>query len=999
MNYKKLLFNLRTLASFTLLFALVSCDLQQEPKLPTWTNTVEFPLFEGSVNLETLKDQDNIQEQLYVNGNDSMSIFAYADTAEMDSQAVGDQLSFGDITQTFSQAVDDVTVTGSSINQSSAFDAVGVDPIEQVIQSELGTIELADIPSTTTAPFRLNEIVPSVNDIPNGTTTSIPEGDLSPVEKPFSFTDFSSADFAGGTLDITINNNMVIALGSPINIQLQQINGSDTTDIPGGLVSWNTTIPSQASDTQFLDLTGMTLPGDILILVTGHTVGSDGNVILIDDAAKNSSFDIEISGSNLVVSSATAKVPSQSIDENGTIALAASENKIQVAEISSGSLSIEIANAMQVASNLMITIASLQDPDETAFSTSIAIPANQTVVDITDISNFSLVMDVNQQEVQYSYQIQTEDTGDDLVTLAETDQVSVTISLYGENSGDQLFFRSITGIIEAQNITDDGSISISSDSKLLNAAISSGSISISIDNQVNQPGFQGLPTIELTIPELVDSNSDPLNGSLTLQPSPDSNVLTFDLANYTLVFPDTATQVLTYTTQVTTPSGELGKYGLEDSIIVNIDVSDMGFSSVTGYFSQDALVDSSEITLDEGTKLLEAIFESGDFALTMTNRIGVVADVNFQIDEFVNKTTLQPLTMSFRLQDITTPQVTNLDLADYKLVFADAEPGVTQGIHYVSSVALPADEEMTLTFGDSIIIDVNITNLAMESVTGIIEPDTLVIEATEQSIAMPDMVADLEFEKVNIDIDFNSTFEIPIELTLNLSGTDSLGNTEEIVIVHNLTPDNDVVHVDAADLLNIHPESIIASGQAIIGDGVSQSRIAKGQKMNPVMYINVPLSLLIDDPPFLELDASSLDSPLPEDSTISLESITLFADVTNQFEFGATVVVLASNDSLAFDSLAMENGTAPPADTLLSLELLPLENADPLVTPGVREITLSRDKLRLLENKMFTKPEVQLLGRTDGAGNSVPSRFFSTDSLSIRTWGSIDYTVHGEEIL
>ncbi len=978
------------------LFALTACDLMQEPKIPTWTNKVEFPLIKESVSLEDLENEDNISSQLYDDSGLQRDIFAYTDTSKMDSQEVGEQLAFGDINQSFAQSVDDVTVTGSTINQSSAFEAVGVAPIEENIQSELGPIELSNIPETRTAPFKLNEIVPDVNDIPNGTTAEIPEGDLEPVNKPFEFTDFSSATFSGGTLDVRINNYMVISLGSPINIQLQEVVGSDTTNIPGGFITWTDPIASLDSATQSLDLSGVTLPGEILIQVTGHTIGSGGVPILINETAKNSSFNIVISGSNLVVSSATAKVPSQSIDETGNIALADSENKIQEAVIKTGSLAIEIVNAMEVASELVINIESLLDPSATAFTTTIPIPPNQTVLDVSNIADYSLVMDVDQQEVLYSYLINTVDTGDDLVTLSQTDQVTVNIALYGETASDDIFFKGITGIIEAQLIEEAGDIGIESDSKLLNADISAGSISISIDNQVNKPGFEGLPTIVLTIPELIDGNSNPLSGTLTLEPNPTQNILDFNLADYSLVFPDTATQVLTYTTVVTTPTGELGKYGLEDSILVDINVSDMEFASVTGFFSQDALVDSNEIVLDEGTKLLEAIFETGDFMLTMTNRIGVVADVEFQIDEFLHRTTLQPLSMNFRLEELSTPQVTNLDLSEYKLAFDTAIPEQDQAIHYVSSVSLPSDEEMTLTFGDSIIIDVNISNLAMESVTGIIEPDTLVIEESEQSISMPDMVSDLMFEQVNIDIDFNSTFTIPIELTLNLSATDSLGNTVEITETHSLTPDDDVIHINAAELLNIHPEFIVSSGQAIISDGITASTIAKGQKMSPVMYINVPLSLIIENPPALDMDVTSLDSPLPEEETISLEEFVLYADVMNLFEFGATVVVLASNDSLTFDSLAIAAGIAPP-DTLLSLELLPLENADPDITPQIKEIILSKDKLTLLEEKLFLKPEVQLLGRTDADGNNIPSRFFTTDSLTIRTWGSVSYTIHGEE--
>ncbi len=975
------------------IIALVSCDLLQEPKPPTWTNTIEFPLINESVDLKDLEDEDNISSQLY-GENGERTIFAYSDTTEMASQEVGDQLSFGDINKSFSQSVDDVTVSGSTINHTSGFGAVDVAPIEEIIQSTLGPIELADIPGTTTDPFRLDEMVPSVASIPDGTVQVIPGGDLAPVNKPFSFTDFSEAVFTSGGLEITINNNMAIPLGAPINIALRQVVGTDTTTIPGCVVSWDTPIAVGASSSKTMDLGGKTLPGNILVLVTGSTAGS-GTALTINATVKSSSFNIAIAGSNLVVTSATAKVPSQDIDQAGAMVMEASENIIESARIKTGSLSIDIDNSMNVDADLVISIASLLDPNELVFSTSIAIPANGSVNDLTDIAGYFLAMELDQQEIEYSYQILTEDTGDNLVNMTEDDEVTVSISLYGDQIGENLFFNRMTGIIEAQNILDDGEINISSESTLLFADISVGSLTINVDNQVNRVGFAALPTIFLTIPELIDNaTSNPLTGSLTLQPNPALNVLEFDLSDYALDM-DLDSQVLTYTTVVTTPAGEVGRFGLEDSIFVEILVSDLEFSTVTGFFSQDAMVDSNEIVLNEANKLIMADFEQGDLALTMTNHIGVVADVEFQIDEFRRKDNGEMLRTSFRLEATENPQTSHIDMAEYDLNFDTAIPGVDQAIHYVSTVTLPDDEEMTLTFGDSILIDVNITNLAMASVEGIIAPDTLIIDADTVTFNLPDMVSDLMFEHVNIDIDFNSTFDIPIQLSLLLSGTDSLGNTEVVQILHDLTPDDDVVHIDAADLLNIHPEFIISSGQAIISDGTTTSTIARGQSLSPVMYINVPLSLLIDDPPSLDMDVSSLDSPLPEEGTVTLEAFSIYADVTNMFEFGATVVILASNDSLAFDSLAIEAGTAPAADTLLSLELLPLENVG-VAEHEITTVEMTSDKLVLLEEKLFLKPEVKLLGRTDAGGNSIPSRFFTTDSLTIRTWGSISYTIQGE---
>ena len=977
-----------------LVLLLGACDLLQEPKPPTFSNTLEFPLLRTSVTLKDLENQDNIETQLYP-GDSNRTIFAYNDFSEMDPQEVGDQLAFGDITKSFSQSVDDVTVTGSNIQQTSGFDAVDVAPIGTVVESAIGNIELANIPASTTEPFHLDEVYPDITSLIDQ-TTAVPGGDLNAVEKPFSFSDFSAAVFVGGSLDITINNDMVIILGTPINIQLKDSQGNP---IPDGLVTWDVAIPQGTSSTRSLDLAGMTLPGDILVEVTGSTMGTDGTAILVDAAATTSSFNIAISANDLVVSGATAKVPTQSIDETGSILMAESENIIQSARIKHGSLTIDIDNGLSVNAELVINISSLQDPDEIPFTTTIAIPSSGSISDTTDIANYFLVMELTQQEVQYDYQILTEDTGDDLVSIAESDQVSVSISLYGDQTGENLFFNRVTGIIEAQSIADSGFINISSESTLLYADISSGSLTITIENQVNREDFDALPTLFLTIPELVENgSSNPLTGSLILTPSPAANVLSFDLSDYALDL-ELDSQVLSYTTLVTTPVGELGRFGLEDSIYVDIVVSDMTFATVTGFFTQDAMVDSSEIVLNEATKLTEAVFETGDLTLTMTNRMGVLADVEFQLDEFRRRSNGDMLRVSFRLEETPDPQLRHIDLAEYDLRFDSALPGVDQAIHYVSTVTLPDDEEMTLTFGDSILIDVNITDLAMESVTGIIAADTLIIEETKQELSLPDMVSDLMFERVNIDIDFNSTFTIPIELSLTLSGTDSLGNTVVIPIVHELTPENDIVHIDAADILNIHPESIVAGGQAIIGGGLEASTIMKGQKMEPIMSINVPLSLIIDDPnPIKDIESSDIASPLPDDNTVTLDEVIIFTEAMNLFEFGAKVVVLASNDSLTFDSTAMAHGLGTPADTLLTLELLPLENTDPEIAPEVNQILLSSTKLQLFEERMYLKPEVTLLGNTDGQGNSLPSHFFTTDSLTVKTWGRITYTINGEEL-
>ena len=85
--------------------------------------------------------------------------------------------------------------------------------------------------------------------------------------------------------------------------------------------------------------------------------------MLINDATKNSSFSVEIAGTGLEVTSATAKIPTQTISEVGSIALASDSNKVVLATIAAGKLKIEIDNYMAITSDMSLSIPSLKTLD------------------------------------------------------------------------------------------------------------------------------------------------------------------------------------------------------------------------------------------------------------------------------------------------------------------------------------------------------------------------------------------------------------------------------------------------------------------------------------------------------------------------------------------------------------------------------------------------------------------------------------------------------------
>ena len=952
---------------------LSSCSIEPDlDKLPIIQPSLGFSVYQESITLndvDILTGDSSITKESY---GASDSIFVFNKTVNIDKQEVGDKLSIDDINKQFSQSVDNVTIEDTEVEEKIGFDPVGIDPIENKVSSEVGLISLDNIDPQATEPYLFSSIYPSVSDIPDGNTVNIPSFALDPVTNNFSFTDFSEAVFNSGFLSLTIVNDLVIPLGD-VDVQLKN---SDGSDIVGGSTTIEGPINSGEQQSALLDLSDLTLPGNIIIEVTGNSPGEDN--VLIDNAAKNSSFSVEISGSGLEVLSANAKIPTQTISESGTISLSADSNKVILATISGGRLVIDIDNYMAVTSDMVLSIPSLKAADGSDFQTSISIAANsENILDETDISGYSLSMTIDEQVVAYSYDVTTNDSGDDFVTIASTDSIIVNIILEGSIEGEQLSFSSFEGMVSPQDLGFEGQINIESDSDILEANLNSGSLIINIVNGINTSAA-GAPTAIITINEIVSAvNNDPLvinTGSMYGTQEP----IEVNLNGYKILMPQND-QSLNYIADVQTIY-EVGTYSLLDSIEIDISVTELGFSTVRGFFAQDAMSDSNSIALDDSTVVYNAVLKSGDLSLTIDNSIGVVADVFFQIDEFYKNSTSLDTTFTIN------PGVSNveIDLSGYNLVLpSDVD---TQKVNYVSNISLPSDQEMTLSLSDSIAIEVNMTNLEFLTVTGQINPVTVDIDPVEQTIdALPEELDGFDFGDVEMTIDFNSSIDLPVYLDLSITAyNDQSGDSIVKHVSQNIHANPSIQIPDASTLINIRPDRIIARGSAQVGDLDSVGTVASDDSLSGVMTVKAPLMFLVDEDAVISPDPAELvkqgDSlGIPDD----IIDAALILHIENQWEFGANVSIV-----LAPDSLSIENGEV---DTLLSGFTF---NPDASV---VDTIYLDQDAFQLLKRSpSWIQPQVSVISDSNS-----PVRFLSTDTLKITIDGissSIDLStmVNGE---
>ncbi|MEL0174291.1 MAG: hypothetical protein VW904_06110 [bacterium] len=932
-----------------------SCSIEPDlDKLPIIQPSLGFSVYQESITLndvDILTGDSSITKESYGNND---SIFVFTKVVNIDKQEVGDKLSIDDINKQFSQSVDNVTIEDTEVEEKIGFDPVGIDPIENKVSSEVGIISLDNIDPQATEPYLFSSIYPSVSDIPNGNTVNIPSFDLEPVTNDFSFSDFSAAVFSDGSLSLTIINNLVIPLGD-VDVQLKNADGSD---IVGGSTTIVGPINSGEQQSALLDLSNVTLPGDIIVEVTGSSPGQ--NNVLIDDDAKNSSFSVEITGSGLEVTSATAKIPAQTISEVGTIDLASDSNKVVLATIAAGKLVIDIDNYMAITSEMNLSIPSLKTPDGSNFQTSINIGANSSnLITETNISGYALSMSIDEQSVDYSYDVTTEDSGEDLIIISSTDSIIVNIILEGPVEGQQLSFSDFEGKVTPQDLGFDGQMNIESDSDILEANLNSGSLILNINNGINTSS-NGSPEAIITIDEIVNvETSQPLvieTGPMFGELAP----IEIDLSGYTIQMPQND-QSLNYSADVTT-AYEVGTYSLLDSIIIDIIVSDLGFSTVRGFFSQDAMSDSNSIALDDSTIVHSAVLKSGDLSLTIDNSIGVVADVFFQINEFYKNSV--SLDTSFTI----SPGVSDveIDLSGYNLILpSDVD---TQKVNYISNISLPSDQEMTLSLSDSIAITVNMTNMAFQSVTGQINPVTVEIDPVEQSIdALPEELDGFDFEDVEMVLDFTSSIDLPVYLDLIITAyNDTNGDSIVKNVTQNIHANPSVQIPDASSLINIRPDRIIARGSAQVGDLDSVGTVASDDSLSGVMNVRAPLMFIVDadaviSPDPVELVEQGDSLGIPDD----IIDAALILKIDNQWEFGASVSVI-----LGPDSLSIESGEV---DTLLSGF-----SFDPDASV-VDTIYLDQDKFQLLKRSpSWIQPQVSVISES-----GAPVKFLSTDTLTI----------------
>lgn len=255
--------------------------------------------------------------------------------------------------------------------------------------------------------------------------------------------DIQSAVLAAGSVSITVTNGLTVPISAdsgPDQVILSLVNPANGDEFA------DFTFPAIApggQSTQWADLAGVTLPGEVAVTMIGGSPGSAGSVVTVNGA---DAIGIAAAFTDLVVSEALAVVGAQTFLTSFATELPA-DYAITAAVIGSGSVQLALANDMPVPCTARVTWPHLLDLAHQPLSAVFDLPAGQSAQRVIDFSG--RVMDAGGIPLSaLTAEVAIETPGSTGTAVA----MSADNGLTAEVQGGSLTFTSVTGVVPAYDV-------------------------------------------------------------------------------------------------------------------------------------------------------------------------------------------------------------------------------------------------------------------------------------------------------------------------------------------------------------------------------------------------------------------------------------------------------------------------------------------------------------------------------------------------------------------
>ncbi len=306
---------------------------------------------------------------------------------------------------------------------------------QDLSQVSVGTsLALASFQSDASAPlglFQVNPVAPAaiqvdLTDIwPQavgfiGQSAVVPPIQFAPVRSAQT-SNFQSAQVSAGAIRVTVVNSLPVPLNS------STLAVSNTSGGTLGTLQFGPLSPGDSASA-ILDLSGKTVLSSWTGTWTGSSPGSSGPVPIPANASVRTSFAFQ---GPLIVSSAVAPLPAQSVDWSSSTALPDTE-RLEIADFSSGFLNLNLDNRWGIGGTVHITLPDVTLADHSALAQTVQLAASRVVhVSVPLAGTRFVAPDPSHPQLRVVGTVQTPGSGNINLALNSTDVIAVHSDVTG----------------------------------------------------------------------------------------------------------------------------------------------------------------------------------------------------------------------------------------------------------------------------------------------------------------------------------------------------------------------------------------------------------------------------------------------------------------------------------------------------------------------------------------------------------------------------------------
>lgn len=441
---------------------------------------------------------------------------------------------------------------------------------------------------------------------------------------------------------------------------------------------------------------------------------------------------------------------------------------------------------------------------------------------------------------------------------------------------------------------------------------------------------------------------------------------------------------------------------------INIDASfkNLAVNEVRGNIQVNTIDMQKSFELDNQTKFQTVVIDHGTMVLNLVNNIDVDLSAKITLlSLYQNLSSTKPYELNLNVGRKSTLPYT-LDLSNFVLRSGGAP---TNLITYKVQVTTKEATDRTVRSTDNVSETVEMSQLSLKSITGIVKPTTLEIKPTTVSFSLGDLKDKLKYAKISFKdpelklyLKPSSKFKVKVDGTVKAKGYSSTLKFTDYI--SNLDGQIDsVVNVPSADLAAFLssfspslPTELTISGTATVNPDAEQVvySVAQSDSITGHAEISFPFNVGVADGEFKDTTELKLKDNLKKEIT-KIQSIVLTLQITN----GIPAAVKWTGSFLDETQKIKLLDLPPNRQTGENFVLVPAAAIDAngkVTAPSVRTETIEltgSDVDKFVNSKyIISNAAINTSGAT--TGSALPVEFKITDSIRVKASARLVYRIN-----